>query len=67
VAFLCMDKNGEWAFKHGKHIGKTIDEVAKEAPSYLVWMFDSKVIYDLDNKAYYALVDVMGEHHIDVP
>jgi len=56
----------DWIFKHGKHIGKTLDEVAKETPTYLQWMF-SKASDDLTDEAFHALEDAMEENDIDVP
>lgn len=58
-------KSGDvWAFKHGKHIGKTLEEVAEEAPSYLKWMFNN-ASDDLDKEAFNALEDVMEDHDIE--
>ena len=66
MALIYKDDNNEWAFKHGKHIGKTLDEVAKESPGYLQWMF-SKASDDLSDEAFHALEDTMADNNIDAP
>jgi hypothetical protein len=66
VALIAKDADDSWAFIHGKHQGKTLEEVAEEDPGYLSWMY-AKASDDLSKEAFYALEDVMGEHDIEVP
>ena len=56
----------DWAFKHGKYVGKTLKEVAESDPSYLQWMF-AKASDDLSDEAFHALEDIMEENDIEVP
>lgn len=58
----------EWVFKHGKHIGKTLQEVAesKSDQGYLLWMWE-KASEDLDDEAMHALEDAIEEAGLEIP
>lgn len=32
------DADGQRVFRRGKHRGRSLDEIAREAPDYLAWM-----------------------------
>ncbi len=54
-----------FVFTGGRHRGKELNEVAKENPEYLQWLFNSlEVNQDLSDEAWYALEDSMREHKI---
>ena len=47
-----------YVFGGGKHIGKTMEQVAAEDPMYLNWFFREET-YPLSDHAYQALVELM--------
>jgi hypothetical protein len=60
-----IKKDGDhYVFKHGKHQGDTLEDVAESDPGYLKWMHENAV-KDLDNEAFYALEDVMEKNDIE--
>lgn len=61
---LLWDTNRRrWVFRIGKHANKTLDDVAKEDPTYLQWMFRTRVLGHLKDE-FHHLVDVMEKHGI---
>ena len=60
-------KHGElgWSLNGGKHSGESLDQVARNDPGYLNWVWNEKKIYDfLPDDAAYALEDAMTKHGV---
>jgi hypothetical protein len=36
--------SGEFVMKFGKHIGRTLEEIAETEPSYILWLAEEKVL-----------------------
>lgn len=60
---LLTYQNGEWIFGGTKHSGHALEKVAQEDPGYLFWAWN-KVGPTMDDKTFYALVDMMDKHKI---
>lgn len=61
-----IESNTEYVFRFGKYQGKSLDEVAEEDPSYLVWAW--KELSKEESREYMdAVEDVMEAHDIEVP
>ena len=56
----------EWRVRGSKHEGETLQQVAKDDPTYLRWMY-KKASEDLSDEAFYALEDVMKKFRIELP
>jgi hypothetical protein len=48
-------KNYDHVFTFGKHKGKTVNEVAEEEPSYIVWLVEENVC-EVDEEIYEAAI-----------
>lgn len=64
MAILAHDGN-HVVFKHGKHRGETLDEVAESDPGYLKWVFH-EASGDLSDDIFRVLEDCLTDHDIDV-
>lgn len=60
-------KEQEFLVSGKKHAGKTLEDVAKEDPGYLAWLWTSKeppLLGELTEEAYEALDSIMREYDI---
>ena len=64
MALLTKDGN-HVVFKHGKHKGETLDEVASEDPGYLKWVFN-EASSDLTDELFSALEDCLSDNGIEI-
>ena len=61
---LIEQVDGDWVFGKGKFVDFKLSDVAKDNPSYLIWVHKDAT-NNLSNDAYYALEDVMEEFNIE--
>lgn len=55
----------KFIFSGGRNRNKELEEVAKEDPDYLYWLFNSReVVWALSDEVHAALVDAMERHKI---
>jgi hypothetical protein len=65
MAILMREGKGRVIFKHGKYMSREIDDVAKEDPGYLKWVFNS-ASEDLSNDLFDALETCLSDNDIEI-
>jgi len=57
-------ERGVWLLARGKHTGKTLREVAQEAPGYLKWLYSE--VDDLTKEQLQAIESIAEEEDVDL-
>lgn len=55
---------GVWLFARGKHIGKTLREVAQDVPEYVIWVYEE--VDDLTKEQRQAIEEIAEEEGVEL-